>query len=70
MCRQLSIRSSVEVVLITLDYITLHYQYPLSFYLVCNYLVCNFFFFFFFLGGGGGGVETGVFNFSYPVLPV
>ena len=33
MCKQLGIRSSVEGVLITL-----HYQYPLSFYLVCNNL--------------------------------
>ena len=32
MCKQLGIRSSVEGVLITLDY-----QYPLSFYLVCNF---------------------------------
>ena len=34
MCRQLGIRSSVEGVLITLHYII--YQYPISFYLVCN----------------------------------
>ena len=43
MCRQLSIRSSVEEVLFTLDYITLHYITTILFffYLVCNYLVCN-----------------------------
>ena len=34
MCRQLSIRSSVEEVLFTLHYITLHYHYFVFFYKV------------------------------------